>query len=174
MVGILYVAVIDEYGVTRQEATVPFSIRNAIRCLSGPLVGIMGQRFGIRTITFYGGVIASAGAALCYIAPNIVWVSVLWGGVHGFGFAMANTLFQVIVNQYFQKYRATASGIALSGACIGSLGFPVLLEWIIGTFGLSGGFLIVGGMVMHVLPPSLLLSSPQWIEHPEGYARLCE
>lgn len=35
MVGILYVAVIDEYGVTRQEATVPFTVRNAIRMLSG-------------------------------------------------------------------------------------------------------------------------------------------
>ncbi|KFM58403.1 hypothetical protein X975_01527, partial [Stegodyphus mimosarum] len=35
MIGILYVAVIETYGVTRQEATIPFSVRNSIRCLSG-------------------------------------------------------------------------------------------------------------------------------------------
>lgn len=90
----------------------------------------------------------------------------------GFGFAFANTLFQVVVNQYFQKYRATASGIALSGACVGSFVFPIMIEAILNTFGLSGGFLILGGVVMHVLPPSLLLKSPPWIENPEQYARL--
>lgn len=90
----------------------------------------------------------------------------------GLGFAFANTLFQVVVNQYFEKYRATASGIALSGACVGSFVFPFMIEEILETFGLSGGFLILGGIIMHVLPPSLLLKSPPWIEKPEEYARL--
>ncbi|GFU20744.1 monocarboxylate transporter 5, partial [Nephila pilipes] len=172
MIGILYVAVIDTYDVTRAEATLPFTVRNSIRCLSGPLVGIIGQRFGIRTVTFFGGLVAATGAALCSIAPNVTWLAVFWGGIHGMGFAFANTLFQVVVNQYFQKYRATASGIALSGACIGSLGFPVMIEAILDTFGLSGGFLVLGGIVMHVLPPSLLLDVPQWVKYPEAYARL--
>ncbi|KAG8200642.1 hypothetical protein JTE90_022264 [Oedothorax gibbosus] len=171
-VSILYVSLIENYGVTRGEATLPFTIRNSVRCLSGPVVGIIGIRFGIRNVTFFGGVLAFAGVALCAVAPDVIWITVLWGGIHGLGFSFANTLFQVIVNQYFEKYRATASGIALSGACLGSLGFPVLVEWILDTFGLSGSFLILGGIIMHVLPPSLLLSSPQWVEHPEGYARL--
>ncbi|KAG8200641.1 hypothetical protein JTE90_022263 [Oedothorax gibbosus] len=172
MVGILYVSLIDTYGVTRGEATLPFTVRNSVRCISGPVVGIVGVRYGIRTVTFFGGVLAFIGASLCSIAPDVVWITVFWGVIHGLGFSLANTLFQVVVNQYFQKYRATASGIALSGACLGSLGFPILVEWILDTYGLSGGFLILGGIVMHVLPPSLLLSSPQWVEHPEGYARL--
>ncbi|XP_054717562.1 monocarboxylate transporter 9-like [Uloborus diversus] len=171
MIGILYVGVIGTYGVSRQDATLPFTVRNGIRCLSGPIVGVIGQRYGIRAVTFAGGVVASAGAALCCIAPNIAWLAVFWGGVHGFGFAFANTLFQVVVNQYFRKYRATASGIALSGACVGSLGFPFMIEAILDTYGLAGGFLILGGVVMHVLPPSLLLKSPPWIEDPQGYAR---
>ncbi|KAF8782660.1 Monocarboxylate transporter 9 like protein [Argiope bruennichi] len=172
MIGILYVAVLDTYHVTRQEATLPFTVRNAIRMLSGPLVGIIGTRFGIRTVTFFGGLMAAAGAALCSVAPNISWLAVCWGGIHGMGFAFANTLFQVVVNQYFQKYRATASGIALSGACVGSLVFPIMIEAILDKYALSGGFLILGGIVMHVLPPALLLSVPQWVKYPEAYARL--
>lgn len=35
MIGILYVAVIRNYSVSRQDATLPFTVRNAIRCLSG-------------------------------------------------------------------------------------------------------------------------------------------
>ncbi|KAG8200640.1 hypothetical protein JTE90_022262 [Oedothorax gibbosus] len=171
MIGILYVAVIDTYGVTRAEATLPFTVRNSIRSLSGPLVGILGQRFGIKKVTLFGGIVAAAGAGFCSFAPNVFWLDVFWGGIHGLGFAFANTLIQVVVGQYFEKYKVTASGIALSGACVGSLGFPILVEWILDTYGLSGGFLILAGIVMNVLPPALLLSSPQWVNYPEAYAR---
>ncbi|GFR31563.1 monocarboxylate transporter 9 [Trichonephila clavata] len=83
MIGILYVAIIDEYGVSRKEASLPFTVRNAIRYLSGPLVGILGQRFGIRTVTFLGGFIACLGSVLCCIAPTVAWIAVFWGGIHG-------------------------------------------------------------------------------------------
>ncbi|XP_021002705.2 monocarboxylate transporter 12 [Parasteatoda tepidariorum] len=171
MIGILYVYVLQMYGITRQEATLPFAVRNSVRMLSGPLVGIVGQSFGIRTITFSGGVVATVGVALCCIAPDITWITVFWGGMHGIGFAFANTLFQVVVNEYFEKHRATASGIALSGACIGSLAFPIMIEAILDTYGLSGGFLMIAGVVMHVLPPALLLKSPPWVQNPEKYAK---
>ncbi|CAL1289225.1 unnamed protein product [Larinioides sclopetarius] len=171
MIGILYVAIIDEYGVTRKEASVPFTVRNAIRYLSGPLVGVLGQRFGIRTVTFLGGFIASLGSVLCCTAPTVTWISIFWGGIHGLGFSMGTTLFQVVVNQYFEKYRATASGIVLSGACVGSFGFPLMLECILDNYGLFGCFLILGGVFLNVMPPSLILKSPTWIENPEWYAR---
>ncbi|GFT48011.1 monocarboxylate transporter 9 [Nephila pilipes] len=87
------------------------------------------------------------------------------------GFALGNTLFQVVVNQYFEKYRATASGIVLSGACIGSFGFPLMIESILDNYGLFGCFLILGGVFLNVMPPSLILKSPPWIENPEAYAR---
>lgn len=35
MTGILYVAIIEAYGVSRQEASVPFTVRNSIRYLTG-------------------------------------------------------------------------------------------------------------------------------------------
>lgn len=86
--------------------------------------------------------------------------------------ALANTLFYVVISQYFVKYRATASGIAVAGSSIGSFVLPVITEVVLDSFGLSGGFLILGGITMHALPLSLLLKSPQWIENPEQYARL--
>lgn len=171
MIGLLYVACIDAYGISRQEATLPFTIRNAVRCLSGPIAGIAGQYYGIRTVTFWGGIMAALGAGLCCLAPNITWLTLFWGGIHGLGFALANTLFQVVVNQYFEKNKATATGIALSGACVGSFGLPFLLEATLNTFGLSGAFLIISGIVMHVLPPTLFLKTPPWIENPEKYEK---
>ncbi|KAF8778267.1 Monocarboxylate transporter 4 like protein [Argiope bruennichi] len=93
MIGILYVAIIDEYGVTRKEASVPFTVRNAIRYLSGPLVGVLGQRYGIRPITFLGGFIACLGSVLCCFAPTVAWISVFWGAIHGLGFSLGKKFF---------------------------------------------------------------------------------
>ncbi|GFY62301.1 monocarboxylate transporter 9 [Trichonephila inaurata madagascariensis] len=165
MVGILYVAVIETYGVTRKEATLPFTFRKSLRCLAGPIVGIVGQRYGIRTVTLGGAVIASLGAFLSFFAPNVTWLAVCWGGVHGLGEAFANTLFQVVVNQYFEKYRSTASGIALSGACLGSVMFSFLIEALREAYGLQGTFLVLSGVILHVLPAAILLRSPSWIRN---------
>lgn len=59
--------------------------RNTFICsyFTGPLVGILGQRFGIKVVTFVGGVVAAAGAGLCSVAPNVLWLDVFWGGIHG-------------------------------------------------------------------------------------------
>ncbi|XP_015925477.2 monocarboxylate transporter 5-like isoform X1 [Parasteatoda tepidariorum] len=165
MVGILYVAVIDTYDVSREEATIPFTFRKSLRCLSGPIVGIMGQRFGIRTVTLVGAVVAATGAGLSFFAPTVGWLAVCWGGIHGTGEAFANTLFQVVVNQYFEKYRSTASGIALSGACVGSVFFSFLIEYLTEQYGLQGTFLILSGVILHVIPAAMLLRSPSWIRN---------
>ncbi|GBM91804.1 Monocarboxylate transporter 9 [Araneus ventricosus] len=165
MVGILYVAVIDTYGVSRKEATLPFTFRKSLRCLAGPIVGIVGQRYGIRAVTLVGAFGASLGAFLAFFAPNVTWLAVCWGGVHGLGEAFANTLFQVVVNQYFEKYRSTASGIALSGACMGSVIFSFLIEALRDAYGLQGTFLVLSAVILHVLPAAILLRSPSWIRN---------
>ncbi|KFM82484.1 hypothetical protein X975_23724, partial [Stegodyphus mimosarum] len=78
MVGILYVAVIDTYDTTRFEATLPFTFRKSLRSSAGIVVGVIGQRYGIRTVTLWGGVIAALGAGLCFVAPTVTWLAVCW------------------------------------------------------------------------------------------------
>ncbi|KFM58411.1 Monocarboxylate transporter 9, partial [Stegodyphus mimosarum] len=171
MIGFLYVDIIEVYGVTREEASLPFIVRNAIRYLSGPLVSMMGKSYGIRTVSLYGGLLAAAGSVLTCFSPNVSWIVFFWGGIHGLGFAMASTLYPVLVNEYFERHRATASGIVLSGACIGCLVFPLLLETILDTYGAFGCFLILGGLFLNVIPAALLLKSPPWVDNTEEYAR---
>ncbi|XP_054716904.1 monocarboxylate transporter 13-like [Uloborus diversus] len=161
--GLFYVALIDTYGVSRLEANLPFTLRNVIRNLGGPLAGAIGQKYGVREITIVGGIFAASGIILCTFAPDVIWICVLWGGMHGFGVALGNTLFQVVVNQYFSKYRATANGLALSGACVGSFIFPVVLEYMLAHLGLSGTFLVAGAFILHVLPAGIMMKEPPWI-----------
>ena len=70
----------------------------------------------------------------------------------------------MIINQYFLKYRATAAGLSLSGACVGSFALPFIVEYMLRKFGLPGTFLIIGGFILHALPAALLMTEPSWIK----------
>lgn len=167
--GIFFVALINDFGASRREANIPFTIRNVVRNMAGPVVGMIGQRYGVQEVTIIGGICATLGISLCCLAPSVLWITVLWGGLHGLGVALANTLFQITVNQYFDKYRATAAGLALSGACIGSFVLPIILEAILGEYGLAGTYLLTGGLVMQVLPPSVILKEPPWLKNKQQH-----
>ncbi|GBN37064.1 hypothetical protein AVEN_59034-1, partial [Araneus ventricosus] len=129
-----------------------------------PIVGILGQKYGVRSITMMGGIVATTSAVSCFFATEITWITILWGGLNGMGNALTVTLPQVIIGQYFDKYRTTASGMAFSGGCLGSFLFPVLLENLIHSYGIEGTFLVIGGIIMHTIPAAMIMRKPSWLK----------
>ncbi|XP_035232516.1 monocarboxylate transporter 9-like [Stegodyphus dumicola] len=162
-VGMLYVSIIEEYHVPRESALRPFSIRVAIKFLAGPLIGLLGQKYGIRRITTAGGAVAAIGSILCYFAPNIFWITVFWGVIHGLGFGLSTVLHMMIISHYFDKYKASALGLGYSGDCFGTFVFPVIIEYLLSKYDVRGTFLILGGIVLNVVPLALLLKKPPWL-----------
>ncbi|XP_055933609.1 monocarboxylate transporter 5-like [Argiope bruennichi] len=160
--GLLYVALINTYGASRFQANLPFSIRVVVRNLAGPVVGALGQRFGIRNVVLIGGVLASVGILLCTFATSITWITFLWGGVHGFGVSLCG-LGLLAVTQWFDKYKATGVGLAFSGSCFGSLVLPLFIEYALGGFGLFGCFLVTSALILNVLPAAIIMRQPSWM-----------
>lgn len=56
----------------------------------------------------------------------------------------------VILSQYFEKRRAFANGLAVSGAGVGNFAIPPLYRYLIDNFGLKGSLMIYGGITLHV------------------------
>ncbi|KFM56699.1 Monocarboxylate transporter 14, partial [Stegodyphus mimosarum] len=167
--GVLFVAIIDLYHISRESATTPFSIRVCVRNLMGPLIGLLGQKYGIRSITTAGAAVAALGSILCYFAPNIFWITVFWGAIHGLGFGLSTVLHMMIISHYFDKYKASALGLGYSGDCFGTFVFPVIIEYLLSKYDVRGTFLILGGIVLNVVPLALLLKKPPWLR--EGKKR---
>ncbi|GFU40620.1 hypothetical protein NPIL_134551 [Nephila pilipes] len=162
-IGHLYVAIMDAHGVSRFQANMPFSVRNVVRNIGAPVAGAIGQRFGARNVTLLGVALGSLGILLCSFAPNVLWITLLWGGIHGIGVALGGTLISVVVTQHFVKHQATASGFAFSGSCFGSFFLPALMEHLLLRYGLNGSFLLLGGLLMHTIPAALILKEPSWM-----------
>lgn len=63
---------------------------------------------------------------------------------------MSTTPGIILVSQYFDKHRALANGICVSGTAAGSFVFPLLIEFLVKDFGFHGTILLLGGCMLHV------------------------
>ena len=61
------------------------------------------------------------------------------------------------MGQYFQKRRAVANGIALSGVGTGTLVFPPIFRLLLDTYGLRGALLVMAGISLNVCVAGALL-----------------
>lgn len=66
------------------------------------------------------------------------------------GFALSYTPAVAMVNTYFNKRKALAYGIAMSGRAIGIFILPPLLQYLINLYSWRGALLILGGLVSNL------------------------
>ncbi|GBN60563.1 Monocarboxylate transporter 9 [Araneus ventricosus] len=162
--GVMYVAILQNYDVSREEASWPFALCAAVFQLIGPAVSVITHYISQRKACLLGCSIATIGIAACYFADSVVWIMVFYGVIHGLGFGLVVTLVPVTLNQYFVKHRATAIGLAFSGGTLSSLVFPAAMEWMLEKYSLRESFLLLSGVVMNTLVASCFLRAPSWIE----------
>lgn len=74
----------------------------------------------------------------------------------GIGGGLSTTPGIIIVSLYFDKHRALANGICVSGTAAGSFVFPMLIEHLVHHFGFHGTILILGGCMLHVCASAAL------------------
>uniref|UniRef100_F1L0U5 Monocarboxylate transporter 3 n=1 Tax=Ascaris suum TaxID=6253 RepID=F1L0U5_ASCSU len=100
--------------------------------LAGPIASALANHFGCRVVTIAGSLLAFGGFMLSVLVPALPILYVTFGIVGGIGFGLIYLPAIVIVNQYFEKRRAFALGLAVCGSGIGttifSQIFPLLLR----------------------------------------------
>ncbi|KAK8762578.1 hypothetical protein V5799_026156 [Amblyomma americanum] len=74
----------------------------------------------------------------------------------------------VVLNRYFDKYRASASGVSFAGAALSSALLPPFIGWLLDAYGLQGTMLIIGGLVLNVMAGAIVLhSTPTYPRAPQ-------
>ncbi|GFU06134.1 uncharacterized protein NPIL_142281 [Nephila pilipes] len=155
--GVLFVAFMDRYNVDREQASLPFTLCYILRTLPGPLAGYLAETFGLRRMSIIGCVLSTVGVASCFLADDIITVTILLGGCYGLGYGFVCSLIPEFLNQYFDKHLAKANGLTMGGAGLGAFVIPPIVEILIHVYGVSGMLLIFGGMVLHSVPATMLL-----------------
>ena len=100
-------------------------------CL-GPIASMLVNKYGCRTVTFMGSVLAAFGLAISALAKSLIVLYFTIGVCTGLGFGLIYLPAIVCVSMYFEKHRSLATGIAVCGSGIGTFIWAPLTQVLIG------------------------------------------
>ncbi|GFS67864.1 MFS domain-containing protein [Nephila pilipes] len=158
--GLLFVEVMSDYNLNREQASIPFIIGSTFKCLVGPLAGYLANTLGFRPVIAFGCILASIGIGTCYFSPNIQLICFLWGILFGLGCSMATSMLPQVINLHFKKHASKANGLSLAGISVAGFILSPIVTALLDTYGLSGTYLVLSAIILNSLPASLLIRVP--------------
>lgn len=78
------------------------------------------------------------------------------------GYGLSNSSFALALNSYFRERRNKAAGIAMTLTGIGPIIYPPLINYLLGTYGVTGCMLFIAGLAAHMLVAAALLQPIEW------------
>lgn len=157
--GVVYMGVLQTLDVSREEASWPLTLLAVFIFTTGPVAGVLALYLSIWKISLCGCLLSSLAVCVCFYADSVVYLMVCLGVIQGFGLGLL-TLHNVIINQHFVKYRATASGISYAGPTLASLIYPPVVEVLFAEFGLRGSLLLFGGIMLNAVAGAFVQRPP--------------
>jgi MFS transporter, OFA family, oxalate/formate antiporter len=137
-----------EFGASRGEIALVFSVAAFLWFLSGAPAGVLADRYGVRRVALVG--VACLALAL-WVASRAQSLGVLYATYSiGLGLGVGLTYVPSIgaVQPWFAANRAFASGLAVAGIGAGNIAGPLLAAWWIGLFGWRGAYLALALFVL--------------------------
>ena len=107
----------------------------ALIFFSGPLSGILINRFGCRTISLVGAVTCAVSLVLTSFSKSLVTMYFAYSVLFGLGTSLVFASSLIMVGKYFYKRRAFASGVFGCGGSLGIMCLGPILETLLSAFG---------------------------------------
>ncbi|XP_037513645.1 monocarboxylate transporter 9 isoform X1 [Rhipicephalus sanguineus] len=169
--GLLYVLFMDEFGISHERAAWPQSTYTVMSNSIGLVQSVLQQRVPLYYLTLVGVALTCTGLVASAFAPDITWMTALYGGVYGAGAGFSMISLSLYLLLYFDKYRATATAFKYAGWAASGIIGPTLLGYFAEIYGPQGALLLVGAMALHAVPLVMLLGDPQPLTIPVWCAR---
>lgn len=161
----------DAHSWTSSEVSMAYSGLYLVMCFSSFIAGTLQRKIGSKWIVLLGGAsyaIAWASLALCRTLPELYLGFCLLGGI-GSGF-IYNTAVSTAA-KWFPDKKGFANGMVIGATGLSPLVFAPLGSFLIESFGINEGPLIVGGiMLAAILVFSWFVQAPPKDYRPAGYA----
>lgn len=155
--GAVYLEILETFpDCTAAEAGWIPALLSSISIGLAPISAVLGKLYSCRNVVFVGGLFCSMGLSLSYFANSIFYLYITFGLITGIGAGLCTTPSVIVINSYFVRKRALASGICLSGAAVGSFTLPMFVGYLVKEYSFRGTMLIMGAVILHVSASSLL------------------
>lgn len=136
------------------------AILSALCLALAPISSALCEKYSCRRVVFIGGLFCAMGLMLSYFATKLWHLLITFGVLTGIGGGLSTTPGIILVSRYFDKRRALANGLCISGAAVGSFAFPIIIEHLVKSYGFHGTLLVLGSCMLHVCMASMLYRAP--------------
>ncbi|XP_046545777.1 monocarboxylate transporter 12-like [Haliotis rubra] len=155
--GVLHVALLKEYDEDLVLTTWVGSIFGCMFALAGPVASFVISVFSCRTCVVMSGIVMLVGFACSCLVTDIRLLFMTYAVVAGLGTCLSGAGAIVVLGYYFPNNPAVAQGICVTGAGLGMFVHPVLVQYLLDTYGFHGAFLITGGITFHTCATGMLM-----------------
>ncbi|MGK7869647.1 MFS transporter [Falsiroseomonas sp. E2-1-a20] len=148
-----------EFGATRGEASLPYTLTMLGFATGGILMGRLADRFGVMVPVLMGTVMLTLGYVLAAMATSLMAFALAQGVLIGaLGSSAAFGPLLADASLWFRRRRGIAVALAASGNYLAGTVWPPILQALISAQGWRVAHLVVGGVLLvTMLPLSLLL-----------------
>ena len=171
VVVVVLPAVQAEFGVSRADASLPYTLTMIGFGVGGMLMGRIADRVGVMVPLVFGAVCLGAGYVVAGMAANI-WGFMLAQGVL-VGFLGSSATFAPLIadtSLWFERRRGIAVAVCASGNYVAGAVWPPVIQHFVETAGWRQTYLWLGlfstlsmgalGLMMRMRPPLAVLSAP--------------
>jgi MFS family permease len=153
--SIFYVAILQEFGWSRADTALAYSLNRIVNGLTSPLAGSLTDRFGPRVLIPVGGVILATGLALTSQLHALWQYYLYYGVIVAIGISCTGMIPNTaLLANWFERRRGLAMGISFAGIGIGMFLIVPGAQALISAFGWRWSYLGLAGLVL-LVPPTL-------------------
>ena len=142
--GVFFEPMAHEFGAGNGMTAVIFALTAFSFFLMGAVTGSVADRVGPRRVVLVGSVAMGGGLILTAAVPTIGLGYVTYGLGVGLGTACGYVPMVAAVGGWFERRRALATGIAVSGIGVGTLAVPPVAALLVGQVGWRRTYVIFG------------------------------
>jgi MFS family permease len=128
-IPLLYPNLINEFGWTEAQVTLPATMLYVVGAITSPPAGVLLDRYSPRRIVITGacgivvGLLLTAGFDELW---QLVAIFILFGAALSLSGLVSNML---ILSRWFHRFRGKATGILLMASSLGGVVFPLIMGW---------------------------------------------
>ncbi|KAI4903680.1 hypothetical protein NFI96_005069 [Prochilodus magdalenae] len=148
-IGIFYTDLQNEFQASNTETSWVPSIMTAVLHAGGPVCSVLVECIGCRATIMVGGILSGLGMVASSFAQTMVELYIAAGIITGLGFCLCFQPSITTLGHYFVRRRAFANALSSTGTALGLSTLPLLANFLLGTFGWRGSFLVLGGVLMN-------------------------
>lgn len=157
-VGVFAPYLADEFGWSFGQIMAGLTITTVVVIVAAPAAGVLCDKYGTRRVAISSLVMFGlAYISLATLSDSLIRFYVTWAIVATLGAGTLPITFTRTVNQWFDRHRGVALGVAMTGTGVFGVLCKPLLAWVIGSYGWRAGYVALGLLPLALALPAVLL-----------------